>query len=64
MSRRRPLYLQQTVRASVNVNVPGVGGVVGAVAQPPVAGVDLKWVPLKAALSLIGAQPGPMFVAP
>ena len=57
------LYLQHTVRVSVNDNVPGAGGVFIAVAQPPDGGVDLKWVAVKLE-SLAAAQFEPMPTAP
>ena len=57
-------HLQQTVRVSVKLSVPGTGWTVGAGAQPPVAEVALKCVAVKAALSLLAAQLAPMLVAP
>ncbi len=48
--------MQQTVRSSVKVNVPGVAGAVGVVPlHPPCGGVDLKCVAVKL-LSLVAAQ--------
>jgi hypothetical protein len=47
----------------VNVTLPGVGCVVGTEEQPPLAGVDLKWVAVKLE-SEVAAQLVPMPTAP
>lgn len=56
-------HLQQTVRVSVKVRVPGTGGVFGVAAHPPAGGVDLKCVPVKLP-SLVEAHVELMSVAP